>query len=82
MSKPKLENKLYIRCQTMMLKRLVTCLMLGSMKPQASGLPDVVHLDIRPTNCKPVIGWSLRQIEEEFLLHSLEVLLNGQNYIL
>jgi hypothetical protein len=60
----------------LMLKKLVTGLMLGSMKPQASGLPDVVHLDVRPTNCKFAIGWSLRQIEEESLLHSLDVLLN------
>lgn len=60
----------------LMLKKLVTGLMLRSMKPQASGLPDVVHLDVRPTNCKFVIGWSLRQIVEESLLHPLDVLLN------
>jgi hypothetical protein len=49
--------------------------------PQAFGLPDIIHLDARPTNYKFAIGWSLYQIEEEFLLHSLEVLLNRNKFI-
>jgi hypothetical protein len=57
-------------------------MMVASTRPQAFHLPDVVHLDVRPTNCKFAIGWSLHQIEKEFLLRPLEVIYYTVNMIL